>query len=119
MIYWLDPTASNARSPVPATLWLSGDVDLADSEALEILGRDIQTLTDLHVDLGEVGYLGAALMSWLLSVRQALASHGGRLTLGRLTPRASSVLTLCGLAGCFRSSSSTCCHPRHVLPPAA
>jgi anti-anti-sigma regulatory factor len=120
MVHWLDPeVATGTLPPLRATLWLSGDVDLADSASLEVLGRDIQTLTLLHVDLGEVSYFGAGLMSWLLSVQQSLASHGGKLTLGRVSPRALRVLMLGGLNGTFEASSSPDTHPRQVLQPAA
>jgi anti-anti-sigma factor len=120
MIHWLDPASdSGALPPLRATLWLSGDIDLADAPALEMLGRDIQTLSLLHVDLGEVRYFGAGLMGWLLSVQQSLGRHGGKLTLGRVSPRALRVLTLGGLRGSFESSPSPDSHPRQVLHPAA
>lgn len=120
MIYWLDPAHdAKFRAPLCATLWLSGDVDLADSAALGILGRDVETLTSLHVDLGEVSYVGAALLSWLLATRDALSSHGGRLTIGRLTSRTLHVLTLGGLQRCFDLRPNPRCHPRHALRPTA
>jgi anti-anti-sigma regulatory factor len=120
MNHWLDPAPdSGALPPLRATLWLSGDVDLADAASLEFLGRDVQTLTRLHVDLGEVRWFGAGLMGWLLSVQQSLARHGGKLTLGRVSPRGLHVLTLGGLQGSFESSPSPDSHPRQVLHPAA
>jgi hypothetical protein len=85
MIYWLSRRRSDGvRGPSRATLRIWGNVRYEDEPILQVLGREVQMLTSLRIDLGGVREFGHELRTWLLDLGRSFQVVGNHLTLTRV-----------------------------------
>lgn len=92
------PAAPGADA-TPTVIWVRGEHDMATRVHLSVTIAQAARLvgSDLVVDLSGVSFMDVSTVGALVVARNRLARRGRRLRLRAPSPRASRVLTLCGL----------------------
>jgi anti-anti-sigma factor len=76
---------------------LVGDADAVALSGLDALRRSLPDGADVHLDVGELGFVGAAFLGFLAGLAREVTHAGGRLTLGSASPHLARLLSLCGM----------------------
>jgi anti-anti-sigma regulatory factor len=97
--FTLEPEGPGA--PRRVLLRLSGDADLRQRDALDGWRRGLAHPVDVHVDLADLAFAGAAFLGWLVRLADDVQGGGGRLTLGPVPARLGKLLVVCGLDARF------------------
>lgn len=98
-------------------LRLSGDADAVERGSLDAWRRALAHPVSLHVDLADLGFVGAAFLDFLVGLTLDVEAGGGRLTLGPIPPRVSRLFVVCGLDARFAPLVAEATRP--ALPEAA
>jgi anti-sigma B factor antagonist len=89
---------------LPAVLWLSGEIDLANAATLydaSLLTLRLSAAEHITLDLAAVSFIDAAGLALLLTLRNAALESGTSLTLRNPTARTARLLSVTGLDEAF------------------
>lgn len=100
-------------APASALVRVNGEIDVFTAGQLRsAIARAMDDgCHDITVDLGGVSFMDCAGVNALLWCRKHLRTADGRLSLGRVSPRAERILTLAGLMDQLTSSEPAAASP--------
>jgi anti-anti-sigma factor len=114
------PMVVTALAHEVATITIRGDLD--DAAMLEVARAIAESVSRARInvvlDLGDVAFLDAASLEFIVRARQRVARGGGTLTVNRPTPAIHRLLAVCGIVDLDLASPSHA-PGRRTMPLAA